>query len=104
MQSQSVTDRFHAQNFRIPQQVELLRFEALNARAINAVSLGAVHSTQNISEPELSHRKREHVEEGQKGQRGNTMKDWVLSVCAIAWRSSAPFPYLGWLGNSHLYF
>jgi hypothetical protein len=38
----------------------------------------------------------------QRGER--KMKDWVLSVCAIAWHSSLPSPHLGWLRIPRLYF
>jgi hypothetical protein len=59
-----------------------------------------VQLTKNIYEAVIRHRKRGKEDEGWK----STRKDWVLSLCAIAWRSSPPSPHLVWLRNEALWY
>jgi hypothetical protein len=53
-----------------------------------------IHSMQNISVPELRHRKRRTLDEGRKVGEGSTK-----GIVAIAWWTSFRSPYLGWPAN-----
>jgi hypothetical protein len=54
-----------------------------------------LHLMQNISKLELCYRKRGGKTVDWKGKGGSARKNWVLSTCAVAWRSLPPSPYPG---------